>query len=108
MILVDLPGMYGRLREMNTSTKPFPGQRDVNLARLQMTKEYLLRADHTFIVVDIKRAASDQSLKTALLDELNKEVDFKTGSNDIRRLDATIVCTHAEVSRLSTPSNSPH
>ena len=42
LVLVDLPGL-----------------RDVNLAKAKATEEYLLKADHIFIVAPIDRAISN-------------------------------------------------
>ena len=65
-----------------------------------MSEEYLLQADHVLIVVDIKRAVSSESLKSALLEELQKETRDNPDSDTTHDLDVSVVCTHADVSRM--------
>lgn len=96
VILVDLPGTFERPPSLSLSLCS-PGQRDVNLARVKLSENYRLRADHTLIVLDIKRAVDNQSLKTALTELSSQDLDGQLEQGETRQLNATIVCTHADV-----------
>jgi Dynamin family len=51
-----------------------PGLQDTNVARVKATESYLFRCDHFFIVANISRCMTDQSLKTSLLHVLTKHM----------------------------------
>lgn len=73
-----------------------PGLRDTNAARVKATQEYLAKADHVFVVADIGRAASNQTIQGAIFDitKQNFPNEWETGRRDRRGL--TIICTRSE------------
>ena len=81
LVLVDLPGL-----------------RDVNLAKVKLTEEYLLQTDHIFITARIDRAISDRSLKESLFGALRRHVPNEIDEHGTNRLNVTVICTRAEPS----------
>ena len=75
-----------------------PGLRDVNLAKVKLTEEYLLRTDHVFITTRIDRAITNKSLKESLFGALRQHVPNEIDERGADRLNVTIVCTRAEPS----------
>ncbi|KAL8782106.1 MAG: hypothetical protein Q9213_005676 [Squamulea squamosa] len=64
-----------------------PGYRDINLARVRKAEQYLLRCHEVFIVANIKRVISDESVAKFVSDQMKASG---------RRRSVTIVCTHAD------------
>lgn len=77
-----------------------PGLRDTNLARVKATEDYLLKADYIFLVASIKRAVSNQSLKSSLY-LLRRHIPNEWEEHGTSRLRVTIICTHAEDMNLN-------
>ena len=66
-----------------------------NLARVKATEDYILGADHIFIVAKISRVVSNQSLK-ACLHTVRRHVPNEWEEHGAKRLNITVVCTRAE------------
>lgn len=64
------------------------GYRDINLARVRKAEQYLLRCHEVFIIANINRVVSDQSVAKFVSDQM--KASGKRGR-------VTIVCTHADV-----------
>ncbi|KAL9621176.1 MAG: hypothetical protein Q9204_008138, partial [Flavoplaca sp. TL-2023a] len=64
-----------------------PGYRDINLARVRKAEQYLLRCHEVFIVANINRVISDQSVERFVSNQMKASG---------RRKFVTIVCTHAD------------
>lgn len=64
------------------------GYRDINLARVRKAEQYLLRCHEVFIVANINRVISDQSVAKLVSDQMKASG---------KRRCVTIVCTHADV-----------
>ena len=64
------------------------GYRDINLARVRKAEQYLLRCHEVFIVANINRVISDQSVERFVSNQMKASG---------RRKFVTIVCTHADV-----------
>ncbi|KAL9016734.1 MAG: hypothetical protein Q9185_005941, partial [Variospora sp. 1 TL-2023] len=64
-----------------------PGYRDINLARVRKTEQYLLRCHEVFIVANINRVVSDPSVAKFVKDQMKASG---------KRTSVTIVCTHAD------------
>ncbi|KAL8773729.1 MAG: hypothetical protein Q9209_001497 [Squamulea sp. 1 TL-2023] len=64
-----------------------PGYRDINLARVRKAEQYLLRCHEVFIVANINRVISDESVAKFVSDQMKASG---------RRRSVTIVCTHAD------------
>lgn len=64
------------------------GYRDINLARVRKTEQYLVRCHEVFVVANIIRVISDQSVAKFVGDQM------RASGNRTR---VTIVCTHADV-----------
>ncbi|EON64079.1 hypothetical protein W97_03309 [Coniosporium apollinis CBS 100218] len=73
-----------------------PGLQDTNLARVKMTEEYLLKCDHIFIVAEIARAVTDQSLKSSVYDVLAQRVPMEWEAAAGKYLNFAIVCTNSD------------
>ena len=83
------------------------GLQDTNLARVRATHDYLLKCHHIFIVADISRAITDQSLKSSLFSVISRHVPLEWEKSAAESLKIAVVCTKTEVSTLSyllTPS----
>ena len=79
-----------------------PGLRDSNIARTRRVEQYLYRCDQVFVVANINRAVTDQSVKNQIC---------ARGSELQSHRNVCVVCTHADVSK-SLPrlvhGTSPH
>ncbi|KAI4126304.1 MAG: hypothetical protein LQ338_003813 [Usnochroma carphineum] len=64
-----------------------PGYRDINLARVRKAEQYLLRCHEVFIVANINRVISDQSVAKFVKDQMRASAE---------RVSVTIVCTPAD------------
>ena len=76
------------------------GLQDTNLARVRATQNYLLTCDHIFVVANISRAITDQSLKSSLYHVLAKHVPNEWETSAGRYLNVAVVCTRIDVSIL--------
>ncbi|KAK2596612.1 hypothetical protein QQS21_006288 [Conoideocrella luteorostrata] len=54
-----------------------PGLQDTNLARVKATQDYLMRSNTVFIVANISRAVTDQSLQSSLFSVLSRHVPLE-------------------------------
>ncbi|KAF2183055.1 hypothetical protein K469DRAFT_584335 [Zopfia rhizophila CBS 207.26] len=79
-----------------------PGLRDTNLARVRATERYLLKADHIFIIAQISRAISDQSLKSSLYTALAQHIPHEWNDSAGRFLNVSVVCTKTEEINFDT------
>ena len=70
------------------------------MAKVQATEEYLLKADHIFIVARIERAVSDQTVNESLLSALSRHIPNALDEKGVGALNVTMVCTHAEPSHV--------
>jgi hypothetical protein len=77
-----------------------PGLQDTNLARVRATQNYLLKCDHIFVVANISRAITDQSLKSSLYHVLAKHVPTEWETSAGRYLNVAVICTRIDVSIL--------
>ena len=66
------------------------GLRDINLARVRKTEKYQQGCEELFVVADIKRVLSNDSVKAVL--------DSAHASQSSKQLSVSIICTHADVS----------
>lgn len=74
------------------------GLLDVNLARVGATQEHLFRCDHIFLVANISRAITDQSLKSSLYAAMNHYAPQGLEASSRKKLQIAVVCTNSEVS----------
>ena len=69
-----------------------------------MSTGYASRADHVFIVVNINRAASSESLRVELERCLDRDdsvpITGRKKKKCFRVPDVTVVCTHSEITDL--------
>lgn len=79
-----------------------PGLRDTNLARVRATEQYLLKADHIFIIAKISRAISDQSLKSSLYTALAQHIPNEWNESAGSFLNVSVVCTKTEEINFDT------
>lgn len=99
VILADLPGMLISKTTLEVSAYQSVGYRDVNFARVKAAQRYLFNCDEVFVVANINRVVSDQSVRSIVSEYLGK------GNSETKgRL--AIICTHSEVGleEFSTPS----
>jgi hypothetical protein len=75
------------------------GLQDTNLARVRATQMYLMKCDHVFVVAQISRAITDQSLKSSLYNILARHVPCEWEESGGKRLKVSVVCTKSEVIR---------
>ena len=75
------------------------GLQDTNLARVRATQTYLMKCDHVFIVANISRAITDQSLKSSLYGVLARHVPLEWEQSGGKSLKVAVVCTKSEVLR---------
>jgi hypothetical protein len=101
LILADLPGSVARSRRSRSNV--MSGLQDTNLARVRATQNYLLTCDHIFVVANISRAITDQSLKSSLYHVLANHVPTEWETSAGRYLNVAVVCTRIEV-RILTPN----
>lgn len=73
------------------------GLQDTNLARVRATHDYLLKCNHIFIVANISRAITDQSLKSSLFSVLSRHVPLEWDESAAQSLNIAVVCTKIEV-----------
>ena len=74
------------------------GLQDTNLARVQTTQKYLMDCDHVFIVANISRAITDQSLKSSLYNVIEHHAPYGWGECAGKSLSLAVICTKSEVS----------
>ncbi|KAJ5639534.1 uncharacterized protein N7484_007396 [Penicillium longicatenatum] len=79
LVIVDLPGLL-----------------DVNLARVRATQEYISRCDHIFLVANISRAITDQSLKSSLYAAMNHHAPQGLEVSARKESQIAVICTNAE------------
>ncbi|KAL1899567.1 hypothetical protein Sste5346_002969 [Sporothrix stenoceras] len=79
-----------------------PGLRDVNLARVRATQQYISRCDSILIVGRISRAISDQSLQSSLFMSLASQAPTEWQENGGAKFNIAVVCTHAEDIHMQT------
>ncbi|TLD06663.1 uncharacterized protein PgNI_08716 [Pyricularia grisea] len=76
-----------------------PGLQDTNLARVRATQDYLMRCENVFVVANIARAITDQSLKSSLYNVLAKNVPLTWEEADSKGrglINIAVVCTKSE------------
>lgn len=76
------------------------GLLDVNLARVKATQEYLSRCDHIFIIANISRAITDQSLKSSLYAAIARHAPLGLEASARKGAQIAVVCTKSEVSHM--------
>ncbi|MCJ1266316.1 hypothetical protein MMC22_006199, partial [Lobaria immixta] len=69
-----------------------PGYRDTNLARVKKTEQYLIGCDEVFVVANIKRVTSDESVEAILKQSLGPRLKENKS--------ITVICTHADVYQI--------
>lgn len=72
-----------------------PGLQDTNHARVKATENYLFRCDHFFIVSDIARVMTDESLKHSLLGVLRGHISLDSKKSK-GKPNFTFVCTKSD------------
>lgn len=99
LVIADLPGKsagHSNLSPVNSHL----GLQDTNLARVKAAQEYLTKCDHIFLVANISRALTDQSLKTSLDTAISHSAP---SSGEVSRGKASriaVICTKSEVGIL--------
>ncbi|KAH7133693.1 hypothetical protein EDB81DRAFT_859227 [Dactylonectria macrodidyma] len=73
-----------------------PGLQDTNLARVRATQDYLIKCDNVFIVAEISRAITDQSLKSSLFWVLSRHVPMEWEQSGSKNFKLAVVCTKSE------------
>ncbi|RDW73267.1 hypothetical protein BP6252_07174 [Coleophoma cylindrospora] len=73
-----------------------PGLQDTNLARVRATQEYLTKCDNIFIVANISRAISDQSLKSSLYSALSCHVSEEWEESAGKSYNLAVICTKSD------------
>ncbi|KAH0592355.1 hypothetical protein MHUMG1_09968 [Metarhizium humberi] len=73
-----------------------PGLQDTNLARVKATQDYLMKCNSVFIVANISRAITDQSLKSSLFSVLSRHVPLELEESGAKALRIAVICTRAE------------
>ena len=76
----------------------------MNLKKVQITEDYLLNCHHFFVVANISRAVSDQSLKSSVLTALKQSMPYEWEANGLSNI--TVVCTKSEVGHCAHASMS--
>lgn len=71
-----------------------------------MTEEYLLKCDHIFIVAEIARAVTDQSLKSSVYNVLAQHVPMEWEAAAGKYLNFAIVCTNSDVGTIAPLAHS--
>jgi len=94
LVIVDLPGRKKKSMRSNIEINSGLGLLDVNLARVRATQEYLSRCDHIFLVANISRAITDQSLKSSLYAAMDHYAPQGLESSSRKNLQIAIVCTN--------------
>ncbi|PGH23258.1 hypothetical protein AJ80_02674 [Polytolypa hystricis UAMH7299] len=70
-----------------------PGFRDINLARVQAARRYLSTCNEIFIVSDIKRATTDETIEETIREHLESSGEIgRTATPGL-----AIICSHAAV-----------
>lgn len=69
---------------------------DINLARVRVTQDYLLRCDYVLIVAKISRAVTDQSLRSSLFLALSRHVPTEWETSGATKFNIAVVCTRTE------------
>lgn len=73
------------------------GLQDTNLARVKATQDYLMKCNTVFIVANISRAITDQSLQSSLFAVLSRHLPLELEKSKAKALSVAVVCTRAEV-----------
>ncbi|KAL8365133.1 hypothetical protein RB595_004106 [Gaeumannomyces hyphopodioides] len=73
-----------------------PGLQDTNLARVRATEDYLMKCNNIFIVANISRAITDQSLKSSLYSVLSRHVPMAWDEVAGKGLKVAVVCTKSD------------
>ena len=106
VVLADLPGkgnnapVFGKTFGHWLGSDVVSGLQDTNLARVRATHDYLLKCHHIFIVADISRAITDQSLKSSLFSVISRHVPLEWEKSAAESLKIAVVCTKTEVPTL--------
>ena len=66
------------------------GYRDINLARVKKAEEYLFHCDELFVVANINRVVTNESVKEILRKKLGPHMTINEN--------VCVICTHADVS----------
>lgn len=66
-----------------------PGLRDINIARIRRVEQFLFKCNQVFVVANINRAVTDQSVKAQICARGSKLQNLRN---------VCVVCTHADVS----------
>jgi hypothetical protein len=69
------------------------GFRDVNLARVRKAEQYLLKCDEVFVVANINRVVTDESVKKSVENTVCGRINRNLRVHN----SVSIVCTHADV-----------
>jgi hypothetical protein len=75
----------------------FSGLQDTNLARMRATQDYLMKCNNIFIVANISRAITNQSLKSSLYKVLSRHVPLEWEEYGGKGLNIAVICTKSEV-----------
>lgn len=73
-----------------------PGLQDSNLARVKAAQNYLMRCSNVFIVTNISRAITDQSLKSSIYHILSKHAPLEWEQSGGKGFNLAVVCTRSE------------
>lgn len=73
------------------------GLHDTNFARVKATQDYLMKCNTVFIVANISRAITDQSLKSSLFSVLSRHVPLELEESGAKALRVAVICTRVEV-----------
>ncbi|KAH6656869.1 hypothetical protein BKA67DRAFT_553428 [Truncatella angustata] len=82
-----------------------PGLQDTNLARVRATQEYLLKCNTVFLVTNISRAITDQSLKSSLYKVLSQHLPVAWEESGAKGLRIAVVCTRSEEINMKAARN---
>ncbi|KIX92369.1 uncharacterized protein Z520_11977 [Fonsecaea multimorphosa CBS 102226] len=90
-----------------------PGRSDTNTARIKAGQMYLTTCDCVFILSNISRAVTDDSLKSSVYELLAQEMPLEWEMNRGERLQVIVICTKTDEinipanKRAFIPDNSP-
>jgi len=74
------------------------GRSDTNTARIKAGQMYLKTCDCVFVLSNISRAVTDDSLKSSVYEMLAQEMPLEWEMNRGERLQVTVICTKTDVS----------
>lgn len=81
------------------------GLQDTNLARVRAAEDYLIKCNNIFIVTNISRAITDQSVKSSLYGVLSKHVPLAWEKEAGKGLKIAVVCTKSDEINVKAAKN---